>query len=350
MTTDDYIKLLQSGSDKWNQWREENPQIVPVLRDVEFMAHFTDKSDFYSVPSFSCVNFSDVDLHMSSLRNGEYCECCFDGAKITFADLVDAHFESCTFRNVSMRVTAIGSATFSNCIFEDADLSYCSSEETSFEGSEFINTKLEHINFVSSNFKNAKLVNCSVYGISSWDLDLSDSVQQNLIITKEDQPVITVDNIELAQFIYLMINNSRLRDIIDTITSKVVLILGNFSPARKVVLDEIKERLRQHDYIPIMFDFEKPTSRNLTETVFTLANMSRFVIADLSSARSIGHELSAIVPRLPSVTFYPIILKDEKEYGMFGDFNSYTWIKPIIEYEPQQLGSSLQIIIDEQSL
>ncbi|GLC78325.1 pentapeptide repeat-containing protein [Lacrimispora brassicae] len=313
------------------------------------MECFTDKNDFYSVPSFSCVNFSDVDLHMSSLRNGEYCECSFDGAKITFADLVDTHFESCTFRNVNMRVTAIGSATFTNCVFEDADLSYCSSKDTSFEGSEFINTKLEHINFVSSNFKNAKLINCSVYGISSWDLDLKDSVQKNLVITKEDQPVITVDNIELAQFIYLMINNSRLRNIIDTITSKVVLVLGNFSPQRKAVLDEIRERLRQHDFVPVMFDFEKPTSRNLTETVFTLSNMSKFVIADLSSARSIGHELSAIVPRLPSVFFYPIILKDEKEYGMFEDFSSYSWVKPVIEYETQNLGDSLQMILDDQS-
>lgn len=348
MINDDYIEILQSGSESWNRWRKENPNTIPQLREVNFMQYFTDKNDFYSVPSFSCVDFSDVDLHMSSLRNGEFCDCCFDGAKITFADLVDAHFEECTFRNVSMRVTAIGSATFHNCIFEDADLSYCSAEDTSFEGSEFVDTKLEHINFVTNDFKNTKLMNCSVYGISSWDLDLENSEQRNLIITKEDQPVITVDNIELAQFIYLMINNSRLRNIIDTITSKVVLILGNFSPERKAVLDEIRERLRQQDFIPVMFDFEKPESRNLTETVFTLANMSRFVIADLSNARSIGHELSAIVPRLPSVIFYPLILKDERKYGMFDDFKSYNWVKPIIEYEPQNLGDSLQIIINEQ--
>lgn len=121
------------------------------------------------------------------------------------------------------------------------------------------------------------MIGCSVYGISSWDLNLDNSVQKNLIITKSDQPTITVDNIELAQFIYLMINNDKLRDIIDTITSKVVLILGNFSPERKIILDEIREKLRHHNYIPLMFDFEKPLSRNFTETIQAIIVISEYL-------------------------------------------------------------------------
>jgi len=48
----------------------------------------------------------------------------------------------------------------------------------------------------------------------------------NLIITDDNEPTITVDNLEVAQFIYLLLNNQKIRDVIDTITSKVVLILG----------------------------------------------------------------------------------------------------------------------------
>jgi len=54
-----------------------------------------------------------------------------------------------------------------------------------------------------------------------------------LIITPPNEPEITVDNIEVAQFIYLMLYNQKIRDVIDTITSKVVLILGRFTPERK---------------------------------------------------------------------------------------------------------------------
>jgi hypothetical protein len=51
------------------------------------------------------------------------------------------------------------------------------------------------------------------------------------------EPEITVDNIEVAQFIYLMLYNQKVRDVIDTITSKAVLILGRFAAQRKKVLD-----------------------------------------------------------------------------------------------------------------
>jgi hypothetical protein len=52
-----------------------------------------------------------------------------------------------------------------------------------------------------------------------------------------EEPIITVDNIEVAQFIYLMLHNEKIRDVIDTITSKAVLILGRFTGERKAVLD-----------------------------------------------------------------------------------------------------------------
>ncbi len=105
-----------------------------------------------------------------------------------------------------------------------------------------------------------------------------------------------MDNLEVAQFIYLLLNNEKIRNVIDTITSKVVLILGRFTPERKVVLDAIREELRKRDYLPILFDFEKPASKGLTGTISTLANMARFIIADLTDPSSVPHELAMVVP------------------------------------------------------
>lgn len=82
-----------------------------------------------------------------------------------------------------------------------------------------------------------------------------------------------MDNLEVAQFIYLLLNNAKIRHLIDTITSKVVLILGRFTEERKDVLDSIREKLREFDYVPVLFDFTKPESKDLTATVSSLANM-----------------------------------------------------------------------------
>ena len=59
-----------------------------------------------------------------------------------------------------------------------------------------------------------------------------------------------------------MLHNQKIRDVIDTITSKAVLILGRFTDERKAVLDALREELRKRNYLPILFDFEKPRSRD----------------------------------------------------------------------------------------
>src|SRR4029077_11573047 len=107
--------------------------------------------------------------------------------------------------------------------------------------------------------------------------------------------------INKSSAIYLLLNNQKIRQVIDTITSKVVLILGRFTEERKRVLDAIREELRKHDYIPVLFDFDKPATKDLHETITTLARMSRFVIADITDAKSIPQELVSIVEQLPSL-------------------------------------------------
>ena len=136
---------------------------------------------------------------------------------------------------------------------------------------------------------------------------------------------ITVDDIEVAQFIYLLLNNDRLRKVIKTITSKVVLILGRFTVERKAVLDAIREEMRRRDYLPVVFDFEKP-DQTTDETISTLAGMARLVIADLTDAKSILQELRSIVPNRPSLPVQPILLAAQTEPGMFDFFHRFPWV------------------------
>ena len=132
-----------------------------------------------------------------------------------------------------------------------------------------------------------------------------------------------------------MLNNPKIRDAIDTIAKKAVLILGRFTPERKVVLDALREELRKHGYLPMLFDFNKLSSRNLTETVRTLAHLSRFIIADLTDPSSIPYELGRIVPDL-AVPVQPVLLKEKKEFAMFIDLsNTYPWVLPIHYYIDQ---------------
>ena len=62
------------------------------------------------------------------------------------------------------------------------------------------------------------------------------------------------------------------------------------------------------------FDFEKPDVPNLTETVTTLARLSRFVIADITDAKGIPQELQAILPYLPSVPVRLLVRRGAGEH------------------------------------
>lgn len=156
------------------------------------------------------------------------------------------------------------------------------------------------------------------------------------MITPNDQDAVTVDNLKVAQFIYLLLTNPAIRHVIDTNTSKVVLILGRFTEARKKVLDALRDELRTRNYTPMVCDFEKPDSRDLTETIMTLASMARFIVADTSAAKSIPQELSHIIPNLPSVPIQPLLLRsEEREHAMFEHWKRYPWVLPSFLYDDE---------------
>jgi hypothetical protein len=166
-----------------------------------------------------------------------------------------------------------------------------------------------------------------------WDLEGEFEDQRDLVITNLDDPAITVDNIKVAQFVYLILNNEEIRDVINTLTSKSVLILGRFSiPERKAILDALKNKLREYNLLPIVFDFDRPTDKDFTETIKTLAGLCYFVIADITNPKSSPLELQATVPDY-QIPFVPIIQEGEQPFAMMVDLQKkYDWVLDTLSY------------------
>jgi hypothetical protein len=153
-----------------------------------------------------------------------------------------------------------------------------------------------------------------------------------LIISDPSDPPLRVDDLEIAQFIYLLVNHSKLRNAIDSVTKKGVLLLGRFSDGGLAALQAIAAELRSSGYLPFIFDFERPKDRNITETVKTLVGISRFVVVDLSGP-SVPQELYATVPHF-KILFVPILEKGRKKYAMVDDILEFPWVvNPIYRFE-----------------
>jgi len=292
-TSQQYLNMLKQGVPFWNEWRAKHPEVEPNLSDANF--NNTDLSD---------ANLSRINLDKATLR----------GANLRRANLSDA----------TLREADLSDANLSDANLSNADL----------HGAKLITASL-----VRTNLNGANLTNCSIYGVSAWDVQMEGTAQSSLIITPSEELIMTVDNLQLAQFISLLMDNRSIRDVIDTMTHKVVLILGNFKPTRKEVLNALRDDLRRHDYLPVMFDFEKPNSRDFTETVRTLAHLSRFVIADLTEPSSIPQELYAVVPSL-AVPVQPLLqlsVQEPMKFGMFDDLMRYHWVLPVFRYTDQAM-------------
>src|SRR5258708_34128727 len=220
MANQKHLDRMKQGTDVWNSWRKQHPEIQPNL---------------------SRANLSRTNLSEANLSE----------ANLSYADLSGAH---------------LNGANLSRTIL------------------------------VGTNLTNTTLQDCSIYGISAWDVKLDGAKQVNLTITPADQPTITVDNLKIAQFIYLLLNNKEIREVINTLTTKSVLILGRFKPERKDVLDALRNALRKHNYLPILFDFDPAKTQTVRETIRTLAHLSYFIVADLTNPTSIPEDLETIVP------------------------------------------------------
>jgi hypothetical protein len=120
-----------------------------------------------------------------------------------------------------------------------------------------------------------------------------------------------------------------------------VLILGSFTGKRKRILEGIRDELRKRNYLPIVIDIDGTGSTRVPEALSLLAHMARFVIADISDAKSLLHELHAIVRDTPSLAMQPIIISTQEDPPTSHLFDRRRSVLKTYVYHDQE-----QLIID----
>lgn len=307
MANEEHLNVLGRGVRAWNEWREEQ----------------TGRGD-KSRPDLSGANLAGGRFVRALFHRVDFAGADLSGADLTWANLYSA---DCRGAN-----------------FEGADLHGATLHKTDLTDARLGGATLEYVVLTRAKLNNADISKSYVYGTAVWDIETAGLKQADLILSPEKkvieaagggtpaEPVITINNFEVAPLLYSILKNANIGGVLEGVGDKTVLILGRFTPERKAVLERIHAVLRKENYVPILFDFEGPRQRSLTETVATLAHMSKFVVADITDASSVPQELARIVPWLPSVPVQPLLLKGRNSYGMFKDFRAYWWVLPVWEY------------------
>jgi hypothetical protein len=185
------------------------------------------------------ADLSRAILIEAKLKRANLCGALLNGAVLSKANLSEANLSEAVLDGANLSRANLSGATL-----YEADLSGANLRSANLSGADLSGANLNRTELIGTDISGANLTGSSIYGIAAWDVKLtSDTRQENLIITPPDEPVITVDNIKVAQFIYLLLNNEEIRDIIDTITSKAVLILGRTKARHDYLLSFVRSTL-----------------------------------------------------------------------------------------------------------
>jgi hypothetical protein len=335
MANKQQLSILKQGALPWNEWRKKNPATRPELNEVSLASINLQGANLRGAnlegAELASADLQEANLLGATLVEANLQEANLHKADLGFADLTFADLNNTNLTAARLWKTDLTAAKLNGANLSDANLTMAMLRETDCTGATFAGATLDYAILVEANLRQANLTGCSVCGISAWHIDLEDARQADLVITFPSEPTITVDTLEVAQLIYLLLNTKQIHETITRITSNIVLILGRFTPERKPVLEAIRDGLREQRYTPLLFDFEKPLSRDFSESLRTLAHMARFIIADLSPHKSIAQELRTILPGTV-VSVQPLLNGTRRLYNMFSDFKQYPYVLPAYRY------------------
>ena len=338
--TTDPVDLLRNSVQSWNTWRKDNPDILPDLRGANLRGTNLREADLHD-SLLNESNLNQADLFGANLTNSNLNKASLVDAKLNYTDLAgssiryavmnDADLTGAFLNQTDLTGTSMRGAILNDAILEDAVLKA---------------TDLSRASLINTNLESADLSASRVYGISAWDIRVNnETIQTGLIITPTDDSSVTIDGLELAQFIYLLLNNKKITQVINTIGEKGVLILGRFTPDRLHVLNTIKKKLRELGYLPIMFDFERPNQRDFSETIQILAGLCVFIIADITKPRSSPLELQVTMPDY-MIPFVPIIHESDEPFAMYQDLHKKysSWVLDVLKYDSVE---NLMMVFEE---
>lgn len=371
MANSEHLEILLSGVAAWNEWRRTNPGVIPDLSGAYLQGgDFTGANlaranltkarlcglrtvgkkqipislrtpvviegmeiswTYLRGANLSKADLTDADLSGAGLDGANFSEATINNANLTWASLIETNLTDAKLSKADFSGAVLTRANFKGALLADAIMEGVRVEETDFSGADMTGANLCQASMVRTIVQDATLDGCYVFGVAVWNLKGRPASMKGLVVTSADESRVTVDDLDVAQFVHLMLTRENLRNVLNTITSKAVLILGRFTPERKNILEALADQLRKKNYLPIVFDFERVETRDFTETIKVLAGMSLFVIADISNPSSSPLELQATVPDY-EIPFIPIIESEQRPFAMFADLQKYKWVSTLLKY------------------
>jgi uncharacterized protein YjbI with pentapeptide repeats len=315
------LEILNRGIEEWNRWRKQNPELRPDLSNSNLINRDLSRADFdgadLSGADLSKAQLSHASLHGANLESSTLILADLLGAILNQCDLSAASLFGAFLFGTRLKGANLSAANLMGTSLMGADLSAANLTGAHLMGANFHDANLSNANLSKTNLTAASLVgarienttfeNCSVYGVSAFNLQGNPKLQSNLVITPLGEPPIAVDDLEAAQFLYLLLSSRKIPQMLDSIQSRFVLIIGDFRSKQESVLGTIQECLQQEGYTSVVASLVPPVGRDLRERILRLSRFVRFVVADLTDSKPTLQLLRESSSDLPHTLVQPLL-------------------------------------------
>jgi uncharacterized protein YjbI with pentapeptide repeats len=131
MANPEHLEILKQGLEIWNQWRKDNPDVIPDLSGANLSGaflsgarfHRTDLSDAtLSKATLSKATLSNTELRRARLNEADLSNAVLSRADLTRARLVRANLSKASFKEANLSRARLSEADLNNANLRGANL------------------------------------------------------------------------------------------------------------------------------------------------------------------------------------------------------------------------------------
>ena len=168
MAHSEHVAILRQGVEVWNQWRKDNPDVRPDLREAKLIAANLERA-----------NLERANLYAADLSVAKLIEAKLIAAKLIAADLIAANLSEANLSEANLERANLERANLS-----EANLIGAYLREANLIGANLITANLERANLIGANLGGANLREANLIEANLRDANLRDADLRGAILEK----------------------------------------------------------------------------------------------------------------------------------------------------------------------
>jgi uncharacterized protein YjbI with pentapeptide repeats len=215
-------------------------------------------------------------LNQANLEGASFFGAFLFGTRLKSARLKGANLLSASLTGADLSGADLSSSYLMNANFHDAVLS----------GANLSGADLTAASLVGARVDGAVFDGCLIHGISAWGMEGTPRLQRRLVLTPRSELPVSLDDLELAQLLSLVLYGRRISSLLHCDSSGVLLVLGRFRGVRAEIAQLLERLLTGRGLAPVWIDLDRPAWREGLKAVRPLFRIARAAVVDFSGLRS----------------------------------------------------------------